>query len=649
MSERILDRVLDQLSGVRKLHDGSHMALCPCHDDHKPSLHLSILGGRLVAYCFACGARTKDILQAVGIELPDTKIAVAQYNYTDEDGNLLFQKVRFEPKDFRLRRPLPGGGWAYDLKGTRRVLYRLPDLIRADTVWIVEGEKDADRLAREGLAATTNFDGAGKWDPTYTEFLRGKDVVIVPDNDEAGRNHAELVALSIWPAVNTIKIVHLPGLPEGGDVYDYLVNHTIEDFLAIVEQTPPWSPAPVKQANVEVRGPNARISFPEQGVTLICQRLKLHSDGKLTCVLKAMVGGYKIPGSGVINLAAPTTRRNHARALGEIVSIPWNDILEVAYCKLTEALLEGEPAVPIRPSPKTSHPYIVSGFLPEGMETLLWGPGGAGKSWLALALAYHVFTGEPFLGKKIIKTGCTLYLDWETNQQEISRRLHLLLGDDSNSLFEQDFLYYKRLDLPLADSLDAIYGIITEVNPVFVVIDSMARAIGGNMLEEESVSSFFSSVRSMGRTALIIHHPTKAVLNRGQESTFYGSAYTLWMPRSVWKLDTRLALDGQTIAGILTQVKTNIGRKQPPIAFKMRIEPWELVPASLDEVRGNMPISDRIKSLLQRKGKLTTQEIANELDLTPDTTRRTLNRLKTKSLVDKDDEGFWYIPVEIPF
>jgi hypothetical protein len=124
---------------------------------------------------------------------------VATYDYVDESGQLLFQVCRFMPKTFRQRRP-SGGGWTWDLKGVRRVLYRLPVLFEAVTnkrpIIVTEGEKDVDALVRLNFAATTNPGGAGKWHSGYNEFLRGADVILVPDNDDAGREHMQAVAAS---------------------------------------------------------------------------------------------------------------------------------------------------------------------------------------------------------------------------------------------------------------------------------------------------------------------------------------------------------------------------------------------------------------------------------------------------------------------
>jgi hypothetical protein len=104
----------------------------------------------------------------------------ATYDYNDESGNLLFQVVRFEPKDFRQRRPDGKGGWIWDLKDVRRVLYRIPELIEAIKkgipVFLVEGEKDVESLSRIGFTATTNAGGANKWRDDYAEVLRAASI-----------------------------------------------------------------------------------------------------------------------------------------------------------------------------------------------------------------------------------------------------------------------------------------------------------------------------------------------------------------------------------------------------------------------------------------------------------------------------------------
>src|SRR5262245_10521368 len=145
---------------------------------------------------------------------------VAFYNYCDEAATLLFQVVRFEPKDFRPRRP----DGKYSLEGVRRVLYRLPDVIKAVaeswTIYLVEGEKDADNLRKLGAIATTNAGGANKWRSEYNDALRGADVVLLPDNDDPGRKHVEQVAAALSGIAKRIRVLdiaeHWPECPPKG-------------------------------------------------------------------------------------------------------------------------------------------------------------------------------------------------------------------------------------------------------------------------------------------------------------------------------------------------------------------------------------------------------------------------------------------------
>lgn len=180
------------------------------------------------------------------------------YNYLGPDGNLVLQVVRYRnPKDFRQRRPDPGkpGRWVWNIKGVDPVPYRLPELAAADPgkwVMVPEGEKDVDRLVSFGQVATCNPQGAGKWKDQYSRWFGGRRVAILPDNDQVGRDHAQQVARSLAGIAAEVRVVELPGVPEKGDVSDYLDRlHSLEDLLALVEMAPAWTPPAEAPANAE--------------------------------------------------------------------------------------------------------------------------------------------------------------------------------------------------------------------------------------------------------------------------------------------------------------------------------------------------------------------------------------------------------------
>lgn len=152
---------------------------------------------------------------------------VATYDYRDEAGDLLYQAVRYHPKGFKQRRPDGQGDWIWNIKEVRLIPYRLPELRAADpaaTVYVVEGEKDVENLRTLGFVATCNAMGAVKWRAEYNAFLRGRQVVIVPDNDKAGADHARTVASALVGIAASVKVLDLPALPQGGDVSDWLTS-----------------------------------------------------------------------------------------------------------------------------------------------------------------------------------------------------------------------------------------------------------------------------------------------------------------------------------------------------------------------------------------------------------------------------------------
>jgi hypothetical protein len=150
-----------------------------------------------------------------------TRRLVAEYDYTDSAGTLLYQVLRYEPKGFSQRRPDGNGGWIWQ-QAERRVLYRLVELLKYPdaTVFVCEGEKDADRVAGLGLCATTV--AHGKWTAECVQALAGHDVVILQDNDTEGRTKALEAAQVLHGTAKTIRIVLLPDLPDKGDVSDWL-------------------------------------------------------------------------------------------------------------------------------------------------------------------------------------------------------------------------------------------------------------------------------------------------------------------------------------------------------------------------------------------------------------------------------------------
>lgn len=296
-----LDDLLARLEGVRSEGDG-YQACCPAHDDNRASLSVNVGDdGRILLFCHA-NCATADVVRQLGMTMADLaprsmgnghsgngRRVVAEYNYKLADGTLEFQVTKFEPKDFRQRRPDGHGGWTPSVKGCKIVPYRLPELLAADhaeTVFIVEGEKDVDRLRSLGLIATCNAGGAGKWRSAHADCIpEGRNFVIVPDNDPTGRKHAEQVEQSLRRRAKSVRILNLPDLPDKGDVSDWLNNGgTVQQLRALAAA----SNNPFRKTTVEkFTFAQLREAYPElaepviDGIGRMGETVNINADPKI--------------------------------------------------------------------------------------------------------------------------------------------------------------------------------------------------------------------------------------------------------------------------------------------------------------------------------------------------------------------------------
>lgn len=224
--------------------------------------------------------------------------AVATWDYLDEQGGLIFQVVRMEngligkdgkpEKSYRQRKPdqSKSGGWDWSTKGVRQVPYRLPELLEAAAsdyiIFVVEGEKAADRLIDLGVPATTNARGAGKWPEELNQFFSGCRVVVLPDNDPqaahkdgrlkfhddgrpvfVGQDHANAVAGKLLGVAKDVRVLPLPDLPLKGDIVDWLdAGGTTDDLYTLANKAPKFEAEPyrskfsaVSWANLDEPGP----------------------------------------------------------------------------------------------------------------------------------------------------------------------------------------------------------------------------------------------------------------------------------------------------------------------------------------------------------------------------------------------------------
>jgi hypothetical protein len=347
----LLENVLAHFEGARKVGK-EYVALCPAHADSKPSLSIGEGdGGKVVLYCHA-GCETEDVLQQAGLRMSDLfppggrkggkgpgapagKI-VAEFDYRDEQGELLYQALRYEPKSFKQRRPDGKGGWVWNMQGVRRVLYRLPELLAlrpGSTVFSVEGEGVADLAWDLQIPATTVVGGArSPWLDEYTAALKPHHVVQLPDNDDPGREHVADKLRKTAAEVASTRVLELPGLPDKGDLRDWLEangwtrdlygNHSPgatarkrrlrEKLLALVEQTQPLPISVIKKISFGPPAPAAATPADAgAGNTVI----------KINKITPPLLGGaayYGITGR-FLKAVAPYTEATDAGVLAHLL------------------------------------------------------------------------------------------------------------------------------------------------------------------------------------------------------------------------------------------------------------------------------------------------------------------------------------------
>jgi len=274
--DRSIEDLLRRLERVKRLQNKDQwIARCPAHKDNTPSLGIAVKGDKIVLHCYA-GCTIESILDALRLEKRDLFLSdwvpsdrkpqiVAVYDYVDAHGSVRYQSVRMEPgrdgkkKTFFQRQPDGAGGWINNLNGIKgRWPYRLQKIQTSsieEWIWVVEGEKDVQRLEDYKLLATTSAGGAGKWPGhhSFCMYFRDRKVVIIADNDppnnkgrRAGLEHAIDVARKLQDYAASIKLLterELIGLPgDGGDISDWLnAGHTIDELKQIADEAPEWT------------------------------------------------------------------------------------------------------------------------------------------------------------------------------------------------------------------------------------------------------------------------------------------------------------------------------------------------------------------------------------------------------------------------
>jgi len=524
----LLQDILAKLEKVKQLSNGEFQAQCPAHSDKNPSLTLRQAEDRVLLDCKA-GCEPESIVSALKLTMSDlfTKTKppiepkiVATYDYNDEQGNLLYQVVRYEPKTFKQRRKDKSGKWVWDLKGTRRVLWRLPELLSEEgTIYLVEGEKDALKLWEWGQVATTSPGGAANWKPEYANYLSGKRVVLIPDKDEPGFNYARQAIKSLQGIAMEIKCIILPG-DNVKDFSDWIVNNDIaalplleEDVSVLLNPELPrykseenkiiwrknidgeWLSFQAEAIRSERTGIHARISISHDYKTLAWSLLNLERSEDRTRLSNLAFTGLKLK---------DYTKEHLRRDLDLFCSGLWDEHL----LTFTPELVTGTET--IEPPSFYLFPYII-----EGGGSILFAPPGRGKSITALLWAQSINSGISSIWKT--QKAPVLFINLERSAKSVTSRLSYVnnvLGIATRS----PLLILNARGKSLSDIAPTITKTIRQCSIRLIILDSMSRAGFGDLNENRPVNAIIDTLSSLCPTWVALGHTS-----RQSEEHLYGS------------------------------------------------------------------------------------------------------------------------------
>jgi len=669
--------ILSRLRGVQRCGSGSWVAFCPAHPDQKKrSLSVKVVDdGKTLLYCFV-GCSTEAVCNAISISLADLSASstngqrslarriIATYDYCDERGELLFQEIRFEPKDFRLRRPDGHDGWTWDLKDTRRVVYRLDELAEQRRAWLVEGPKDADGLWALGIPATTTPGGASAWRDEYAEQIRAagaEEVIACRDNDEAGLSYVRRAAGALTHHAVTVRMLDLPGLPVKGDVSDYIdmqraAGRTDEEIrvalLAVADAAPTFEAETMAGSTPATTEPELRREGFDLVLTLPDHvRFSLSSihdtrdgvRGELT-----VTHGARRLSWGSLALSSTQAREGLRKKLEATApGLPWAEYLDDAAFRLTQAARQGEPIVTLTGKVTSPTRELMPRLLYEGEPTLVYADGDTGKSLFALAVACAMQSGTalPF-GLKPARAVPAAYLDWETGRDTIESRLALLaagLGIDPPPIL------YKRMTRPLVDEAQVLATDFARRGIGFVVIDSKMFAVAGGdgAAFHEPITGFYNALRLFAPAAtLVLNHITNAEAKSGSPARPFGGAFAFNGPRLNWEAKRDHDVDDATAIVFTCKKANNLPRKPEPFGLRfapgngtITVYPLDLSETAVEALAGTS-ISYRLRLALAR-GTATPDNLAEELGKDIKTIKRLLRRLREQHKAQDRPDGSW--------
>lgn len=357
------------------------------------------------------------------------------------------------------------------------------------------------------------------------------------------------------------------------------------------------------------------FTWEGHGITVHISRIKEQHNGDWRGLVDIYNSNLPLRKS-MLNLSIDSARNALVKSLPEKkgkVVLPWGKMINDMCGYILTELTYGEPIETISTDDEIpSLQYLISPLLPLNQPTIIFAKGGSCKSYIAQLLSvigWLPWRDNPLGWTAPYSSVPQLYLDWETDKATFAYRLKRIARGMGLPEVRLD---YRHCTHTLVDDIEAIQQHILDTGAKFVVIDSAGLACGGDLTQVAVVNDFFSAVRDMGTTTLIIHHESRT----GED--FYGSAYFENNARNMWRLQKAQSPGENSLTLAFNQTKVNEMAKMKPFGIEVSFdnEFHRTVFAKTDlvgtELESTLPIRDRISNLL-RRGPLTEEEIVDEV------------------------------------
>lgn len=391
------------------------------------------------------------------------------------------------------------------------------------------------------------------------------------------------------------------------------------------------------------------FDWQEEKIAINVNHIRTNSDGEIKgeiSVTTTLPGYAPHLHQARYNFSSSRSRSELNKQLSSVCKeVEWQGILEQLSVYTTENVRAGEPVLELWPNADATPPeYLLYPFIVKNYPSILFGDPGSFKSNLSIlfmAIMSIPWKENPvnlIAPNRMVKG---IYFDWETDSATINWQMTCFQNGMDIPIFP---ISYRRCALPLADDVEQIAKAIYDSNAEVSIIDSVALACGGELNEAGTVLRFFSALRSLNTTSLLLAHTSKD--QQTKKKTIYGSIFFEAQARSVWEIrKVQEAGDNEIDLGLFNRKPPPFQKIHKPLGYKVRFEDTQTIvspqePKTVAEFIERMGTQDRIVALL-RGGAMSAQEIMEQLEISRANVDQALKRIRDKGLIIPVGDKKW--------